>query len=344
VQILRRFFHGCASLMRVFRAARRQAQSLAPLRQKNTGKMWYDKPSRRTRAVARSPGAGGTCINSARERHMKHPLILALCGLLALTGAATADEDADTRIARAELAGRQNALSHRLSRAICFMAIDSFAEQHLDMLVRARAGFDNTLEQLQRISPDQKIATDRIAAAWKDMQPLVTRVSEAGRASRADANEVAAAATQLAAATSAFFAGSTRSGDLPPARQEHLNLVALVLTQSARLEQAATQSCLIRADIERSDNQQALRRTTEAFQRDSTVLVFGQKSSGIPHPQTWEIYARIRFVTQDWIRVGIYYAIAMRRTPSATKMDEIAQDVDPMQRRLGELIEMYHQL
>ncbi len=275
---------------------------------------------------------------------MKHHLILALCGLLALPGAATANEDANTRLARAELAGRQNALSHRLTRAICFMAIDSFAEQHQEMLVRARAEFVSTLAQLQRISPDQKPATERIAAVWQDMQPLVLRVSAAGSASNGDVNEATATAARLTAATNAFFTSSTHGNDLPPALQEHLNLVALVLTQSARLEQAATQSCLIRADIERSANQDALRRTTEAFQRDSTVLVFGQKSSGIPHPQTWEIYARIRFVTQDWIRVGIYYAIAMRRAPSAQKMNEIAEDIDPMQRRLGELIEMYHQL
>mgnify|MGYP006939814585 CR=1 FL=1 len=115
---------------------------------------------------------------------MKHHLILALCGLLALPGAATANEDANTRLARAELAGRQNALSHRLTRAICFMAIDSFAEQHQEMLVRARAEFVSTLAQLQRISPDQKPATERIAAVWQDMQPLVLRVSAAGSASR----------------------------------------------------------------------------------------------------------------------------------------------------------------
>jgi hypothetical protein len=276
---------------------------------------------------------------------MKHHLMLALCGLLALTGTASANEDPNARLARAELAGRQNTLSHRLTRAICFMAIDSYAEQHLDMLLSTRAEFDSILKQLQRISRDQKFATERIAEGWKDMQPLLLRVSAAGSASNGDVAEATATAARLAAATNAFFSSSTHgNGDLPATLQEHLNLVSLVLTQSARLEQAATQSCLIRADIERSANQEALRRTTEAFQRDSTVLVFGQKSSGIPHPQSWDIYARIRFVTQDWIRVGIHYAIAMRRPPSAQKMNEIAEDIAPMQRRLGELIEMYNQL
>ncbi|WP_114286539.1 type IV pili methyl-accepting chemotaxis transducer N-terminal domain-containing protein [Candidatus Halocynthiibacter alkanivorans] len=260
-------------------------------------------------------------------------------------------QEAQSRYAKAAFTGMQNALSQRMSRAMCFVSIESYTQEHLEMLKQAKLEFSENLDTLSVGDPslgilaatdlDELDALDEMFGSWDTLIPIIDRVLIEGYATTSDIAEMALLGRSLARASDAMANSPALAEGLAEDAKGVLKLIAVATNQAMLLQRSAKEACLIQAGIDVTTNQTGLKETAKAFQTGANLLVYGKKSQGVPLLRDPDIASLSREVSQDWVRMGIYFAKAQRGTQDLETMASISEDTEPVLKDLRALIAMY---
>jgi hypothetical protein len=254
------------------------------------------------------------------------------------------------------LSGRQRMLSQRMAKAACFIAIDVNKAGHVKMAAEAHALFDKTLKGLRQGDQEQGLSSEKnpnilrelagVEALWSDYGPAIDQVVKQGAVAGGILGQVAAlnvpTLRQMHKTVGEFERHYGASGQIHPA-------LALALNVSGRQrmlsQKASKEFCLIAAGHEVEANRQALSETVTLFERSLLALMDGDDVLGLPEAPTDELYEQLEKVQGIWEPLrDIFKAVANGATPSATQIQRVAADNNPLLVEMNRAVWMYDEL
>lgn len=263
-----------------------------------------------------------------------------------LTKRAFAEMDKQMAV-KINLSGKQRMLTQKMTKEALLISLDIDPDTNKNNLKASADLFEKTLkglkvgdETLALTKTDNKgilKQLDEVSTLWKDVKTNIETIMTTGKNKEALENLASKNLPLLAAMNKAVGIYAQNSG-------ADLNDLANVINLSGKqrmLTQKMTKEFLLSAsDINKSDNQEKLKSTTQLFDKTLKGLVSGDKELGLPETKDKAILKQLAIVKTLWDE---YQPIVESADTSKESLEKIAELNLPLLAEMNKAVKMYEE-
>ena len=263
-----------------------------------------------------------------------------------LTKRAFAEMDKQMAV-KINLSGKQRMLTQKMTKEALLISLDIDPDINKSNLKASTDLFEKTLkglkvgdETLGLTKTDNKgilKQLDEVSTLWKDIKANIETIMTTGENKEALENLTTKNLPLLAAMNKAVGMYAQNSG-------ADLNDLANVINLSGKqrmLTQKMTKEFLLSAsDINKSDNQEKLKSTTQLFDKTLKGLVSGDKELGLPETKDKAILKQLAIVKTLWDE---YQPIVESADTSKESLEKIAELNLPLLAEMNKAVKMYEE-